>query len=129
MTGIPDPQTPVIAFDLENGTSDLYIQGERQQFWLPVMFTHSELYMCGVIEPDIVRNMVMVEPDENLKPIDVNALEARFLENLSEMDFKERMIKEHGEKDCITTGLYVSIKNNKVEKWMLIAGANQWISG
>ena len=121
MTGIPDPQTPVIAFDLENGTSDLYIQGERQQFWLPVMFTHSELYMCGVIEPDIVRNMVMVEPDENLKPIDVNALEARFLENLSEMDFKERMIKEHGEKDCITTGLYVSIKNNKVEKWMLIA--------
>ena len=58
---------------------------------------------------------------ETLNPIDLNAQEARFIENLSEMDFKEKMIKEHGEKDCITTGLYLSIRNNKVEKWMMLA--------
>ena len=120
MTGQPDRQTPVLAFGLCEGISDLYIEGDKKEFWLPIMFTHPELSMCAVVEPDVTRNMVMVQVQNNLKPIDVKALETRFIDDLSEIAFKETLIKEHGKKDCITTGLYVLLNDNKVEKWVLM---------
>ena len=58
---LPDHQLPVITFNFEDGSSDLYIDRSKQDFWLPTMFTHTKLLKCKIIGPELTRNMIMVQ--------------------------------------------------------------------
>ena len=120
MAGQPDHQLPVIAFNFEDGSSDLYINGSKQDFWLPMMFTHTELYKCSIIEPELTRNMIMVQIQNNLQPINPEILGSRFIEDLNLMDYKQKLMNEYGEKEAITAGLYVEFKNSEVEQWTIV---------
>ena len=119
MAGQPDHQLPVITFNFEDGSSDLHINGEKQDFWLPTMFTHTELFKCNIIEPELTRNMIMVQVQDDLQPINPEVLKSRFIEDLSMMDYKQSLMNGYGDKDTITAGLYVEFKNSDVEKWAI----------
>ena len=58
---LPDHQPPVITSYFEDGSSDLYIDGSKQDFCLPTMFTHTKLFKCKIIGPELTRNMIMVQ--------------------------------------------------------------------
>ena len=121
MNGEPDQQLPVLTFDFHKGDSDLHINSSKQDFWLQTMFTHSALHKCNVIEPDITRNMTKVQIQDDLNPVQVETLRPRFMEKLSMMDYKQHLMNEYGNKDTITAGIYVEIRNNKVEQWSIVA--------
>ena len=63
MALILDHQKPVITIGLNDGTSDLFLQGERLQFWPTDLSISSEMYMCEVTKWDIAKNTVRVKPD------------------------------------------------------------------
>ena len=121
MNGEPDQQLPMLTFDFLKGDSDLHINGSKQDFWLQTMFTHSALHKCNATEPDITRKMTKVQIQDDLNPVKVETLRPRFMENLSIMDHKQYLMNEYGNKDTITAGIYVEIRNNKVEQWSIVA--------
>ena len=61
--------TPVLAFNLDEGSADLYINGEKSDHWLPLMFANKELKKCKLTEPEDVRDMAIVEIRNDLKPV------------------------------------------------------------
>ena len=121
MAGEPDQQLPVVIFDFHEGSTDLYINGSRKDFWLPTMFTHSELYKCNVSEPDVLSNMTKVQVQNELKPLSLETLRPRFVQNLSFFDYKQKLMDTFDNKDAITSGVYVEIQNNKIEQWTIVA--------
>ena len=115
-----DPEMPLLAFDLREGKAEMYIDGNRQDMWLPVMFAQEEMDKWGVTEPGIKRNMIMVEVNDKMKGIPTEMISSRMKEEYNFMQYKQTLKESCGERELIV-GVYVQIRENNLLNWTLAA--------
>ena len=72
------------------------------------------------MEPELISNMTKVKVLDDLDHINLETLRPRFIQSLSIVDFKQHLMNALKEKDGITIGIYVEMKNNKVEQWTIV---------
>ena len=83
--------TPVLAFRLEEGSADLFIDGERKEYWLPLMFANLDLRKCGLSEPEDPKDMAIVQISKDMKQINLEYAASKVIQELSHNDFRHML--------------------------------------
>ena len=121
-----DPELPMMVFDMKQGRADLILDGQRQDIWMPIMFTHPEIKRWGVMEPGVKRDMIMIEIDEKLEAVTPEQLELRIKKDYNMMEYRQELRDAIGDKE-LKMGVYVQIRENNFLNWTLVvSGPTKW---
>ena len=111
--------TPVLAFSLDEGSADLFINGEKRDYWLPLMFANKDLKKCQLTEPEDARDMAIVEIRKDIKPVNSEEAAGRALDEFSQNDFRHQLVNSDAAKKGLTGGVYVQVNDNVVSHWTI----------
>lgn len=111
--------TPVLAFSLDEGSADLFIDGEKRDHWLPLMFANKDLKKCHLTEPEDARDMAIVETRRDIKPVSSEEAAGRALDEFSQNDFRHQLVNSDAAKKGLTGGVYVQVNDNVVDHWTI----------
>ena len=117
--GRSDAPTPVLAFLLNEGSAELFINGNKMDYWLPLMFANLDLKKCGINEPEDTKDMAIVEINKDLKYINSEEAACRVIANLSHNDFRHHLLNSEAAKDRVVAGVYVQVDDNIVNQWSI----------
>ena len=118
-TGGSEAPTPVLTFNLDEGSADLYIDGNKMDYWLPLMFANLDLKKCRVAEPEDAKDMATVEVMKDLKPINPEEAANRVVPELSPNDFRHNLVNSEAAKKDLIAGVYVQVEDNVVNQWII----------
>ena len=118
-TGGSEAPTPVLTFSLDEGSADLYINGNKMDYWLPLMFANLDFKKCSVAEPEDAKDMAIVEVMKDLKPINPEEAANRVVPELSPNDFRHNLVNSEAAKKGLIAGVYVQVKDNAVNQWII----------
>ena len=96
--------TPVLAFSLDEGSADLFINGEKRDYLLPLMFANKDLKKCQLTEPEDARDMAIVEIRKDIKPVNSEEAAGRALDEFSQNDFRHQLVNSDAAKKGLTGG-------------------------
>ena len=111
--------TPVLAFNLDEGSADLYIDGNKSNHWLPLMFANLDLKKCHIAEPEDAKDMAIVEIRKDMKMINPEEAANRVIPELSHNDFRHNLVNSDAAKNRLTAGVYVQVIDNVVSQWTI----------
>ena len=105
MDDISDKQTfgdlPTLAFNFKNGAAELFKNGEKQDSWLPVMFTNKSLNKAMLTEAGSSKDMIMVKVSSVTKLMEVLDLTSLIAEEVGSMEFRHKFNEQNAKNDGI----------------------------
>ena len=119
LMGGREAPTPVLAFRLEEGSADLFIDGERKEYWLPLMFANLDLRKCGLSEPEDPKDMAIVQISKDMKQINLEDAASKVIQELSHNDFRHMLVNSEEAKKNLVAGVYVQVIDNVINEWTI----------
>ena len=113
-------ERPVLAFDIRTGDAKLFIAEGDVDYWLPVMETHSSLHKWTVIESEEPNEMAIVRIVNEIKELQEKQLADLIEQDLSPVEYKKQLKDNFQDKDIITAGVYVKIKQDNIDHWAIM---------
>ena len=123
MDDTSDKQTfgdlPTLAFNFKNGAAELFKNGEKQDSWLPVMFTNKSLNKAMLTEAGSSKDMIMVKVSSVTKLMEVLDLTSLIAEEVGSMEFRHKFNEQNAKNEGIKVAAYCTVKNDKLHSWNL----------